>query len=370
MISSATRPPLVEDLQEGRTLSESFVAEARKTISDLFDPRPLVYWMDLLVSAAIGWGAFAIALRSEIATWTHSIAFLVAVFALFRAISFTHELVHLRRSAVPGFRIGWRLVCGIPLMVPHFLYRGVHLSHHRKTEYGTAADGEYFPFVNRPPRLIVTHIAWNAVLPLFALLRFTALGIASAASPKIRQTVARHASSMSLRITFSRDLPSNAKDLSDWRIEEVSCILVATAFLVLMLSGVISLWVFWHWYALLACIALANTVRALGGTHRYRSNESELTSSGQILDSVNVEGRSVATLLACPVGLRFHALHHLFPTLPYHSLGAAHRRLLGSLPEESPYRSCSVPGVCAGFIQVWRESRAFSSLPVTHSHSR
>ena len=108
-------------------------------------------------------------------------------------------------------------------------------------------------------------------------------------------------------------------------------------------------------------------VRALGGTHRYRSNDSEVNFSGQILDSVNVEGRSVATLLSCPVGLRFHALHHLlFPTLPYHALGEAHRRLLGGLPD----RMCSVSGVCAGLGHVWRESREFSSLSVTHSHSR
>jgi len=48
---------------------------------------------------------------------------------------------------------------------------------------------------------------------------------------------------------------------------------------------------------------------------------------------------AVLPLLWAPVGLRYHALHHLLPNLPYHSLGAAHRRLLAQLPADSPYRA-------------------------------
>ena len=369
MLPTTIRDSTAKDLSEAGTGSETFVAEARKAISDLFHPRAFVYWADLLLSASIGWGAFAIALRSNIATWTHSVAFFVAVFALYRAVTFTHELVHLRRSAVPGFRTAWRLLCGIPLLVPHFLYRGVHLSHHRKTEYGTAKDGEYFPFANRAPGLIFVHLAWNIVLPLFALLRFTILGIASAVSPKIYGAVARHASSMTLRMRFSRELPSSAEDIFDWKIEDASCTVLATTIVILTLSGVLSPSLLCHWYALMASIALANSVRAIGGTHRYRRNDLEASLSEQGADSVNIESKSIATLLACPLGLRFHALHHLFPTIPYHSLGAAHRRLLSQLPGESPYRSRSVSSVWAGGSQVWRDSRAFSSSPVTHSHS-
>jgi fatty acid desaturase len=44
-------------------------------------------------------------------------------------------------------------------------------------------------------------------------------------------------------------------------------------------------------------------------------------------------------MLWAPVGLRYHALHHLLPNLPYHSLGRAHRRLLAQLPADSPYHA-------------------------------
>ena len=36
---------------------------------------------------------------------------------------------------------------------------------------------------------------------------------------------------------------------------------------------------------------------------------------------------AVRTLIA-PVGLRYHALHHWIPSLPYHNLGRAHRLLI------------------------------------------
>lgn len=38
-----------------------------------------------------------------------------------------------------------------------------------------------------------------------------------------------------------------------------------------------------------------------------------------------------------PLGLRYHALHHLLPMMPYHSLSEAHARLMTQLPPGSPY---------------------------------
>lgn len=46
-----------------------------------------------------------------------------------------------------------------------------------------------------------------------------------------------------------------------------------------------------------------------------------------------------------PVGLRYHALHHLLPSLPYHALGEAHRRISAALTPDSPYHKASYKGL-------------------------
>jgi hypothetical protein len=57
-----------------------------------------------------------------------------------------------------------------------------------------------------------------------------------------------------------------------------------------------------------------------------------------------------------PVGLRYHGLHHLLPSLPYHSLGIAHRRLMAQLPADSPYRSTIRGGFLETAGELWRSA--------------
>ncbi len=48
-------------------------------------------------------------------------------------------------SAVPGFRFGFNAVIGVPMLVPSYMYEGVHNLHHARTRYGTDQDPEYLP---------------------------------------------------------------------------------------------------------------------------------------------------------------------------------------------------------------------------------
>jgi hypothetical protein len=53
-----------------------------------------------------------------------------------------------------------------------------------------------------------------------------------------------------------------------------------------------------------------------------------------------------------PLSLRYHALHHLFPTLPYHNLHAAHTRLMAQLPPDSAYHRILRPGFWSVAIEL------------------
>ncbi len=63
----------------------------------------------------------------------------------------------------------------------------------------------------------------------------------------------------------------------------------------------------------------------------------------QLLDSTNITENVLLSELLFPLGMRYHALHHLFPRLPYHNLGIAHRRLMFHLPDDLPYRETVYP---------------------------
>ncbi len=90
-----------------------------------------------------------------------------------------------------------------------------------------------------------------------------------------------------------------------------------------------------------------------------RNTGATMTFNEQIEDSITVEGHHpLLTELLFPVGLRYHALHHLFPALPYHSLGIAHRRLMAQLPADSPYRGTIRASFLAAAREVWHSASA------------
>src|SRR5690606_28017846 len=80
----------------------------------------------------------------------------------------------------------------------------------------------------------------------------------------------------------------------------------------------------------------------------------------QVADSINVTGQTWLTVVMFPVGLRYHALHHLFPFLPYHNLGKAHRRLMEQLPADSPYREVNCDSYFTAVARLWRSARGTS----------
>ena len=122
------------------------------------------------MTAALGWSSFGVALMARPFSLSMYGAMVVAAFSLYRGLCFVHEISHLRRLRLPSFQAVWNILFGIPLLLPSFVYVGVHPSHHNLATYGTEQDPEYLPF-GSSHRMTVLFLLHSVLLPLAILVR-------------------------------------------------------------------------------------------------------------------------------------------------------------------------------------------------------
>ncbi len=328
--------------------------ETRDRLKDLFTPRALVYWTDLLASATVGWGGFAVAMQQAPWSAAHVVATVVSALALYRSAMFIHELTHLPKGSLPGFHTVWDLLVGVPLLLPSFMYLGVHLDHHRRNVYGTAGDPEYLPLARSSRVKTVLFLVQPVVIPLLLLARFAVLAPLSVLlGSKVRELIVTRASALVINPAYRRDLPTGALR-GRWVVTELLASALVLGLLGAIVAGLVSWRVAGQWYLVSVLAAFVNQLRTVGA-HRWRNAGGELDVIAQLVDSVNTPGGALTEIWA-PVGLRWHGLHHFVPDMPYHSLGAAHRRLVSSLPSDSPYFQTVSPGIFASLATLWREA--------------
>jgi len=307
---------------------------------DISEARPAIYWPDMLLSAGLGYAALAGAILFG-NPLLQVLCGIVSALALYRALLFIHELTHIHKDALPGFRLVWNLVVGIPLLMPSFMYEGVHTLHHARTRYGTAEDPEYLPLALMNPLSLPSFTILALLLPPALLVRSALLVPLGAILPPLRRLVWERASSLSINPRFRRRPPEGAmKRLVFW--QELGATL--WAWTVLALGWLAS----WQGLAIalgvVSFAALLNQVRTLVA-HLWENEGEPMTVTAQYLDSVNVPPPALLSPLWAPVGLRYHAVHHLLPSLPYHALAEAHRRLSSHEGARSTYIQASYPGL-------------------------
>lgn len=340
---AATHPDATLRAELDRIADDKAMLRAAADLTrDLNAPRPSIYWGDLLASAAIGYVALAAAIMVGSVGWA-IVAGVIAILALYRALSFIHELTHIKHSAVPGFRLVWNLIAGIPLMVPSFMYDGVHNLHHARTRYGTVEDPEYLPLALMKPYTLPLFIGASLLAPIGLLVRFAVLAPLSLMFPKLRMRVVAQYSGLTINPSFRRRAPEGAFK-AEWRRLEIATSLWAISLLVMAATGVLPLRALLTFLAVAAGVAVLNQVRTLVA-HLWENEGEAMTVTAQYLDTVNVPPPALLPVLWAPVGLRYHALHHLLPGIPYHALGEAHRRISATLGDQSPYHKASYPGL-------------------------
>jgi fatty acid desaturase len=231
------------------------------------------------------------------------------------------------------------------------MYGEVHLAHHNTSTYGTEADPEYLPFSGKPVMILV-FILQGILLPALLFVRAFILAPLGLLMPPVRRWTLAHGSALSMNIRYIRVVtPAMQRSILGWEAATVGMWGLAALFL--RHEGVL-LSAFAAWYAIVATVAVVNTLRTLAA-HRYEGDGSARSRDEQLLDSIDTPG-GLLTGLWAPVGLRFHALHHYFPGIPYHNLRKAHERLVAHLPPHAPYRATLSRSLVHSLLRLARGS--------------
>ena len=358
------------------------IGEARKIVGgDLFKHKALIYWTDFLLCWFVGFYAYAHARtyaakiyladfeqkwqmdgitipESSAMLWiSYIITTILSCVLYYRIAMFIHEIVHMRGRNLIVFRTVWHILCGIPFLIPSFVYH-THLDHHRSKHYGTERDGEYLPLGQRPPWQIVAFLLHPLVVPPLVFIRFLFLTPIAWSIPNFRLFIHQRCSSMIIDPFYIR--PSEPEvGRRRMYIQEFFCFLW-----LLTLVGVVFFtrntlpWPFFiQSYTTAVILLTLNALRTLGA-HRWSNDKGQISFEEQLLDSVNYPDSQFIGELWAPVGLRYHALHHLFPAIPYHNLGIAHRKLVANLPKDNIYNQTVAKTLTGALQNLWQRAKA------------
>lgn len=320
---------------------DRWVSEVRSTLqtadTNFFQISPLRFWADFLLSLVLAYTAGSFFLMSPLFSWQQFVAFPFTVFWLYRLSSLVHEVAHLPHREMRLFKVAWNLAVGVITLSPSPFFTRHHRDHHSARMYGTPEDPEYIANVFRAGSLMsgIAYAVLIAAFPLIVFVRFLLTPL-TFLTPGLRDWALRRASSTTMNWRYERKV--SVFDRHAITAIELLCCLRAWVIPLCVVFGITD----WTRLPLLYLVAIStlglNQLRFLGD-HHLHSDGRPLSMSAHILDSCNYTSRDLMTSLLFPFSIRYHALHHLFPTIPYHNLAATHSWLVAHLPQESNYHT-------------------------------
>ena len=326
-------------------VQDEWIRDARAVIKNssvnFFEVQQSKYWWDLVLCTFMAYLFASLYLAFPLFSWQQCVCFPIAAFWLYRGNSMVHEVSHLGKKQFPRFGLAWNLLLGIPTLFPSTFFTAHHRDHHSGRHYGTPQDPEYIVNVFTPGSYASTIFYFLHVTfyPVFVLLRFMLAPI-SFLRKDWREFTLRRLSSFTLNWKYERNI--SRMDRKTFTMIEIMCCLRAWAIPISVMIG-LTTWVrIPLMYFLAITILFANQMRFFAD-HHFESEGEQMSMSDHITDSCNYSKNDFLTWLFFPFTIRFHALHHLFPTIPYHNLPAAHQHLTDNLPHDSVYHTLDQP---------------------------
>lgn len=328
---------------------ELSLAKILPNIGHFFAVNKFRFALDLTLCAIIGNYFLIIASYEALFSALQLLYVFIASVLLFRATAFMHEAYHQTKN-MKWFQNYYNLVHGFLHKIPSYGYDD-HRFHHSPQTYGTRKDPEYETLGSKPKLLVM-------FLPLFGMLLFAVFiafrwvlipFLLPFIGAKGRNLIYRYASTFAMCPQYVRDEPTESERLT-WYQQDFGCALYTLATAALIYSGVLPTQILVVWVITLYFIALINFYR-VALNHRYFTEFDQTTHKGQVLDSVTLP-LTIFNAMFYPLGLGYHALHHMFPQIPYHNMGKVHNYLMENLPPDHPYRATCVKNYLSGFNQL------------------
>jgi len=349
----------LETPQTGSRKRNDFDIHAAKAIiADLMEPNPFHYWVDMLVSSCAGWITLMLSLSFPWTSPLGALLIVVSAFCSYRTLGFNHDLAHIHKKWTPALSFVWNLLSGIPFFQPTSMYGFSHLEHHAVKQYATKQDPRYVPIGLGPRRgWVIPLFVHTWIVPVVMAYRFLILGpISLIIGGSYRKRIIQFYSTLRMNLQYERRLPT-PKEASIAAAQEITGAIMWGTAIGLYFYGVLPGKFFLTFYLINVLIMTFHYLRSLC-IHRYALiGEGNFSFSEVILDTISFNRPRFLVQLLCPTNTNYHSLHHMFPTLPYHTMDEANDRLQRKLPADHPYRRSFAPSMIHALVDLWNRCK-------------